>query len=504
MIQAPQPKPVEAPKAAQPKVARSEVHSNGHAPKTKQAKGSEKAEEFATELESQLNGTETNVKPVEISLEQMMDLPSSLVQPNGATETISPKLFDPALTKGVEKLVGPKTGEVVAQPLTDAQVLELSTANAEVSGELQAQIEQAMLKTPQIDEAGLKTSQVDAASLKSLKGDNEAKSTLAKVDPELLKSAKVDPELLKSAKIDPELLKSAKVNPEILKAAALGTTPVVMMKSMNADQSIMKSEAFTNINPLQGRNPAIDLAKSEIDPQLMTNEDFVANKNLAAKKNFSNAYGMKAVPSQQQKISLEAGLNETQVVKDLASKEGSSMNSQQFILGLQSNEPKLQQGSETQAPAKVFDMNHIKSSDSSEIMGQITDYVVQAKAAKEPTVNMRVNHEELGMIDITVSKSGLNQESVAINIGTHSADGKNFFQQNSKDLFSHLTTAGLNISDLKVDTPSQTAKNDFDFGSQSGKNQQGSERQFGSEQNQRRHDQDRRQDLWKLLNKEAA
>jgi predicted DNA binding CopG/RHH family protein len=484
MIQAPQPKPVETPKAVQPKVARSEVHSNGQAPKTKQAKGSDKAEEFATELESQLNGTETNVKPVEISLEQMMDLPSSLVQPNGATETISPKVFDPALTKGVEKLVGPKTGEVVAQPLTDAQVLELSTANAEVSGELQAQIEQAMLKTPQIDEAGLKTSQVDAASLKSLEGDKVAKSTLAKVDP--------------------ELLKSAKVNPEILKAAAMGTSPVVMMKSMNADQSIMKSEAFTNFNQLQGRNPALDLAKSEIDPQLMTNEDFVANKNLAAKKNFSNAYGMKAVPNQQQKISLEAGLNETQVVKDLASKEGSSMNSQQFILGLQSNELKLQQGSETQASGKVFDMSHIKSSDSSEIMGQITDYVVQAKAAKEPTVNMRVNHEELGMIDITVSKSGLNQESVAINIGTHSVDGKNFFQQNSKDLFSHLTTAGLNISDLKVDTPSQTAKNDFDFGSQSGKNQQGSERQFGSEQNQRRHDQDRRQDLWKLLNQEAA
>jgi hypothetical protein len=474
MIQAPQPKPVETPKAVQPKVARSEVHSNGQAPKTKQAKGSDKAEEFATELESQLNGTETNVKPVEISLEQMMELPSSLVQPNGATETISPKVFDPALTKGVEKLVGPKTGEVVAQPLTDAQVLELSTANAEVSGELQAQIEQAMLKTPQIDEENLKATQVDPATPKSLKGDNVANSTLAKA------------------------------NPEILKAAAMGTSPVVMMKSMNADQSIMKSEAFTNINQLQGRNPALDLAKSEIDPQLMTNEDFVANKNLAAKKNFSNAYGMKAVPNQQQKISLEAGLNETQVVKDLASKEGSSMNSQQFILGLQSNEPKLQQGSETQAPAKVFDMNHIKSSDSSEIMGQITDYVVQAKAAKEPTVNMRVNHEELGMIDITVSKSGLNQESVAINIGTHSVDGKNFFQQNSKDLFSHLTTAGLNISDLKVDTPSQTAKNDFDFGSQSGKNQQGSERQFGSEQNQRRHDQDRRQDLWKLLNQEAA
>lgn len=481
MIQAPQPKPVETPKAAQPKVARSEVQSNGQAPKTKGAKGSENAEEFASELESQINGSETNVKPVEVSLEQMMELPSSLVQPNGAAETISPKVFDPSLTKGVEKLVGPKTGEVVAQPLTDAQVLELASANTEASGELQAQIEQAMLKTPQIDEAALKSTQAEHGSLKSLKGSKAALT-----------------------KTDSENLKSGKVNPEILKASALGASPVVMMKSMNADQTMMKSDAFTNANQIQGRNPAIDLAKSEIDPQLMTNEDFVANKNLAVKKNFSNAYGMKSVPSQNQKMSLEAGLNETQVVKDLSSKEGSSMNSQQFILGLQSTEPKLQQSNEIQAPQKVFDMNHIKSTDSSEIMGQITDYVVQAKAAKEPTVNMRVNHEELGMIDITVSKSGINQEAVAINIGTHSVDGQNFFQHNSKDLFSHLTTAGINVSDLKVETPSQSAKNDSDFGSQSGRNQQGSDRQFGSEQNQRRHEQDRRQELWKLLNQEAA
>ena len=109
------------------------------------------------------------------------------------------------------------------------------------------------------------------------------------------------------------------------------------------------------------------------------------------------------------------------------------------------------------------------------------------------------------MIDITVSRIGhANAETLAINIGAHSTEGKNFFSQNSKDLFQHLTTAGINVQDLKVETPTQTAKNDFDFGSQSGRNQQGSEKQFGSEQNQRRHDQERRQDLWKLLSKEAA
>jgi tRNA U34 5-carboxymethylaminomethyl modifying enzyme MnmG/GidA len=119
---------------------------------------------------------------------------------------------------------------------------------------------------------------------------------------------------------------------------------------------------------------------------------------------------------------------------------------------------------------------------------------------------MRVNHEDLGLIDITVSRVGNgNADTLAINIGAHSLEGKNFFSQNSKELFTHLTTAGITVSDLKVETPTQTAKNDFDFGSQNGRQgQNGSEKQFGSEQNQRRHEQERRQDLWKLLSKEAA
>jgi tRNA U34 5-carboxymethylaminomethyl modifying enzyme MnmG/GidA len=116
---------------------------------------------------------------------------------------------------------------------------------------------------------------------------------------------------------------------------------------------------------------------------------------------------------------------------------------------------------------------------------------------------MRVNHDQLGMIDITVSKAGANQEAIAINIGAHSMEGKNFFQVNGKDLVTHMTSLGHSVSDMKVETPNQTAKNDFDFGSQAGRNQHG-DKQFGSEQGQRRHEQDRRQDLWKLLNQEAA
>ncbi|MCM2350674.1 MAG: flagellar hook-length control protein FliK [Bacteriovoracaceae bacterium] len=380
--------------------------------------GSAEAQAFASELELSLavegetkaaeqapkgEATAVELAPIEVAAEQVLQMPSSLIKSEDNTDTASPKVFDPALTKGVEKLIQPKTSAV---PLTDAQVLEL--ANGEVQAtEIKGEIAQAMLKTPNI---------ADAAN---------------------------------------------------------------------------------------GRAPSIDFAKTEIDPQLMNMEDFVAQKNLANKKALPHAYGMKAMPESQQKMVLENGLKSTQVIQETTAVDGSPVNSQQFILNIM-NEQGTPQTNETQAAPKVFDMSNIKTTNTNQIIDQITNYVVQAKTASEPTVNMRIKHDELGMIDITVSKSGVNHESIAVNIGTHTAEGKNFFQQNSKDLLTHLTSAGMNISDVKVETPTQLAKNDFDFGSQSGRNQQGSEKQFGSEQNQRRHEQERRQDLWKLLNKEAA
>ncbi|WPU64913.1 hypothetical protein [Peredibacter starrii] len=417
MIQAPQSKPIET------KAQRADV-SNKAQKGANVAEGTLEGQVFANELEASMADS-AEVKPVEVSAEQMLEMPSSLINPTGSVESTSPKIFDPAMTKGVEKLNHPKNSEVTPEvQKLDADVLKLvqaSTVEVPVEAQLQEAVEVKEVKE-EIAKAMLKTPQVA-----------EGKTT--------------------------------------------------------------------------GRAPAIDFAKSEVDPQLMNMEDFVAQKNLATKKSAPNAYGMKTLPAQHQKVALESGLKQTQVVKDTAALEGSgssSVNSQQFILNMMNEQQGAPQLNETQAAPKVFDMNQVKTSNPDQIINQITDYVVQARAAKEPTVNMRVNHEELGMIDITVSKAGVNHESIAVNIGTHSVDGKNFFQQNSKDLFSHLTTAGLNVTDLKVETPTQTAKNDFDFGSQSGRNQSGADKQFGSEQNQRRHESERRQDLWKLLNQEAA
>ena len=365
-------------------------------------------EDFANELKASLSAEETtlNVKPVKVS-------PDQLIVPELEADAVGPKVFDPALTKGVDKIIQPQTTEAgTPVPLTDEQILKLAQGQADpaISAEVEGELSQAMLKTPQIQ---------------------------------------------------------------------------------------------------TGRAPAVDMAKAEMDPQLVNMEDFVAQKNLAVKKSLNNAspYGMTNKAAG--KAGTDTGLNSTQTVNELGSKEsstsGSSMNSQQFILNAQADLGANAKVNEA-AATKTFNMSNIKSENPNQIMTQISDYIVQAKAAKEPTVNMRVNHDELGIIDITVNKLGTaGQDAIAINIATHSVDGKNFFQTNSKDLFSHLTNSGLNVSDLKVEMPNQTAKNDFDFGSQSGRSGAGQERQFGSEQNQKRHDSDRRQDLWKLFqDKEAA
>jgi hypothetical protein len=403
MIQAPITKPTETKAPVRADVSgKANKASNASKDLEGSQEGSVEAQEFANELEASLTGV-AKVIPVEVSGELILDLPSEKI------DSATPKVFDPALTQGVEKLIQPQTTEAPV-PLTDAQVLELANAKVETEAveaveKVSGEIAQAMLKTPKVT---------------------------------------------------------------------------------------------------SGRAPAIEFAQSEIDPQLMNMEDFVAQKNLATKKALPNAYGMKA-PSQQQNIALENGLKQTQVVSDVPTVDSTPVNSQQFILNMMNEQKGGTQVNEVQTAPKVFDMSQVKSGNSSEIINQITDYVAQAKVAKEPTVSMRMNHDQLGMIDITVSKVSGNSaaDAVAINIGAHTLDAKNFFNQNSKELFSHMASAGINVSDLKVETPSQTAKNDFDFGSQQGRNSQG-DKQFGSEQNQRRHEQERRQDLWKLLNQEAA
>jgi hypothetical protein len=400
------------------------------------------SQDFASELMASLD-PEVKVSPVSVAPEQMLKSPSELLQQASPaadqSELLSPKVFDPALTRGVEQLIQPKTTELALESMLIPGAVALE---AQVSPELTAKLPWET-KLPVHAKDNVQAAELMAADLP-------------------------EPEV--------DLLQSLVRAPQLKEA---------------------------------GRAPAIDFAKSEIDPQLMGMEDFVAQKNLVTKKPLqTNSYGIKAQPAV--KNAVEQDLKTTQVVSELGSLEqarpqATPVNSQQFILGMMAEQSSAPKVSETASPVKVFDMSQLKSADANEIMGKISDYIVQAKAAKEPTVNMRMNIDQLGMVDITVAKAqGQGPDAVAVNIGAHSLEGKSFFQQNSKELISHLSHSGITMTEFKVETSSQTAKNDFDMNGQQGR-QQGQDKNFGSEQNQRRHESERRQSLWDLLkDKEAA
>jgi hypothetical protein len=270
-------------------------------------------------------------------------------------------------------------------------------------------------------------------------------------------------------------------------------------KISNLLSKFLPKEESNNLASAQ-RSPAIDFAPENVDAKLMNFEDFTLQKNSIKKQQIIPTYeGMNP------KKELE--LKSTEVVHAVnPSGEGQTQGSAQFILNMMNESAtpmKIDVAQIDKIMAPQFNMNNVQTSDVQTIMNQISDYIVQAKAAKEPTVNFKMNHQDLGLVDITVAKAQNASEAVSINIGTAALEGKQFFTQNLKELTNHLANAGIQVTDIKVDS-TQNSKQSFDFNQQQ-RNADSGQKQFGSEQNQRNHDQEKRQSLWDLLgNKEAA
>lgn len=257
---------------------------------------------------------------------------------------------------------------------------------------------------------------------------------------------------------------------------------------------------------LAGRSPAIDFAKSEVDPQLMGFEDFVAQKNAVTGKTIApNAYGMPI------KNTLSAPLStpKAEVAEKLLALESAPAPTQlsmpqnaQTVFGVEAPLATAASANEA-APQKVFDLQNLsqaKNSNIETVISQVSDYIIQAKASKEPSVNMKVQHQDLGLLDITVNR-GLN-DAVTIAIGTQDLGAKTFLGQHREQLLTHLAQSGVTVADLKMEQSSGSQKDMNQSGQQ---NFAGQDRQFGSEQNQRREEQQRRHDLWELMReKEVA
>ena len=174
-----------------------------------------------------------------------------------------------------------------------------------------------------------------------------------KVSPDQLIAPELEADAVGPKVFDPALTKDVDniIQPQTTEAGTpvpLTDEQILKLAQGQADPAISAevkgelSQAMLKTPQIQtGRAPAVDMAKAEIDPQLVNMEDFVAQKNLAVKKSLNNAspYGMTNKAAG--KAGTDTGLNSTQTVNELSSKEsstsGSSMNSQQFILNAQAD-----------------------------------------------------------------------------------------------------------------------------------------------------------------------
>ncbi|MFP5489916.1 MAG: flagellar hook-length control protein FliK [Bacteriovoracia bacterium] len=296
--------------------------------------------------------------------------------------------------------------------------------------------------------------------------------------------------------IDPTLIKQ--VNEVVLPQGA------EQVQAMPAEGELLqlKDLLMQQSAKTPGRAPAIDFAKAEVDPQLMGFEDFVAQKNAVTGKTINpNAYGMPMKSTLNEPVKTQLNNESLKALETSPLMTAPQMTNAETVFAVAA--PATLMAAENEAPQKVFDLQNLSKSqnlDAETVLTQVTDYIVQAKAAKEPTVNMKVMHQDLGLLDITVNR-GVN-DAVNIAIAAQDQGAKMFLGQHREQLMTHLSQAGVSVTDLKMEQSSNSQK---DMGQSNQQGSPGHDRQFGSEQNQRREEQQRRHDLWELMReKEVA
>lgn len=100
---------------------------------------------------------------------------------------------------------------------------------------------------------------------------------------------------------------------------------------------------------------------------------------------------------------------------------------------------------------KVLDLSRLNTSDSSEIIKRISDYIEQSQVASKDSLDLTVKHESLGQFNIQVNRShGTANQTMDMQITTNTAEGHDFFMKNEISLMKNLSQAGIQLSDLKI------------------------------------------------------
>jgi hypothetical protein len=171
----------------------------------------------------------------------------------------------------------------------------------------------------------------------------------------------------------------------------------------------------------------------------------------------------------------------------------------QFIPLVQKQEMAAQ-GATTQGSEKVLDLSKINTSNTTEIIKKISDYIEQSQVANSNTMDLTVKHEALGQFKIQVNRPIGPGNQMDMQITTSTAEGHDFFMKNEIGLMKNLSQAGIQLSDLRIVSGGENTSLAGDSRQQNNNSQSNSQagKEFMSfdSAGDSSHGADRRKELW--------
>jgi len=105
----------------------------------------------------------------------------------------------------------------------------------------------------------------------------------------------------------------------------------------------------------------------------------------------------------------------------------------------------------TQDGQKVLDLSKLNTTNTSEIINNISNYIQQNQIMNRDSLDLSVYHEELGQFKINVSKNVADKSNaIDLQIVTSSTEGHEFFTKHEVALMKNLSQAGVQLAEFKI------------------------------------------------------
>lgn len=245
-----------------------------------------------------------------------------------------------------------------------------------------------------------------------------------------------------SISVDPKEAKLLKSNPETVSKLGLSSEDFV---------SHMNVKDAKNAKGEKTLGHKLDAEMMSIDPKEMVNKQMNASmKTYGQKQNLLNDHLIKNTNDLAFKDSkVKASADE---LKNADMKIGAELShlKEPFIQPITNKQEQAPQ-METQNTGKVLDLSKLNTSNNAEIIKRISDYVEQNQVANRDSLDLTVKHDSLGQFKIQVNKPmGAHSAPMDMQITTTTPEGHEFFLKNETGLLKNLSQAGIQLSDLRI------------------------------------------------------